>query len=68
MKPHELQKLPFQRADRVPWHHCATGGQSTGFSRSVAEVDRKVQWIKADDDIPEGHIGQVMGIKYGEVA
>ncbi|CAK9034840.1 unnamed protein product [Durusdinium trenchii] len=41
MKPHELQKLPFQRADRV-------------------------QWIKADDDIPEGHIGQVMGIKYGE--
>ena len=24
----------------------------------------QVQWTGADDDIPQGHIGQVMGVKY----
>lgn len=39
MKPIELEKVAFQRDDRV-------------------------QWTGADDDIPKGHIGQVMGVKY----
>ena len=41
----------------------------------VNEIDKfrfqkgdRVQWTKSDDDIPEGHIGVVMGVRYDEDA
>eukprot|EP00438_Fugacium_kawagutii_P013367 Skav216473 [mRNA] locus=scaffold1123:226761:232958:- [translate_table: standard] len=41
MRMKEVNKLRFQKGDRV-------------------------QWTDSDDDIPEGHIGIVMGVKYSE--
>ena len=43
------------------------------FGARINEIDKfrfqkgdRVQWTESDDDIPEGHIGVVMGIKYEE--
>ena len=74
MKPIELEKLAFQRDDRVPSSVPQCLSASVRLSRRHASPCvamrrhaspcAQVQWTGADDDIPQGHIGQVMGVRY----
>ena len=62
VKNHRL----FQLVNRVFSHVFFPGTwtmKPAELNKTPFQRDDRVQWTRADEDIPEGHIGRVVGVR-----